>query len=63
MSDRALLTRVAFPVRVRSRPEQVGSHLWFLESPIGQRFSSGGQAENCVVVLEFPVWRACLPGV
>lgn len=38
--------------------------LWgFWLAPEGNVFSSGRQAEGCIVVLELPNWRACGPGV
>ena len=50
-SERALVPRSAYIFGVQPNGVQVDPHLWFLGSPRGQCFSSGGQAECCIVVL------------
>lgn len=57
------MPRASCRIVVQSSGKKVDPHLGFLVSPRGQCFSSGGQAEGCVVVLELPNWRACGPGV
>ena len=52
MSDRALVSRVGCIIGVQLSGLQVDPHLRFLGSPRGQCFSSGGQAECCIVVLD-----------
>ena len=63
MANRALVTRAAYIIGVQLSGMQVDPHLGFLGSPIGQRFSLGGQAECSVVAPEFPIRRAWGPGV
>ena len=57
MSDRALVHRLDCIIGVWSSGMQVVTHLAFPVSPIGQHFSSGGQAECCIVSPELPNWR------
>ena len=49
--QRALVPRSAYILGVQPNDVQVDAHLGFLGSPRGQCFSSGGQAECCIVVL------------
>ena len=62
MSDRALVHRLDYIIGVQLSGMQVYPHLRFLGRPIGQRFSSRGQAECSTVSSEIPKWRACGPG-
>ena len=52
VSKRAIVPRSAYIFGVPSNGVQVDPHLEFLGSPRGQCFSSGGQAECCIVVLD-----------
>ena len=54
MSGRALVPRLDCIIGVQSSDVKVGPHLGFLVGPIGQRFSSGGQAECCILAPELP---------
>ena len=52
VSERAFVLRTAYIFGVQPNGVQVDPHLGFQGSPGGQCFSSGGQAECCIVVLE-----------
>ena len=52
VSEGALVLRSAYIFGVPPNGVQVDPHLGFLGSPRGQYFSSGGQAECCIVVLD-----------
>ena len=52
MSERALVPRSAHVFGVQPNGVQDDPHLGFLGSPREQCFSSGGQAECCIVVLD-----------
>ena len=56
VSERALVPRSAYIFGVQPNGVQVDPHLGFLDSPRGQCFSSRGQVESCIVVLD------CLTG-
>ena len=58
VSERALVPRSAYIFGVQPNGVQVDPHLVFLGSTRGKSFSSGGQAECCIVV-----WSAKLEGV
>ena len=51
-SERALVPRSAYIFGVQPNGVHVYPHLGFLGRPRGQCFSSGGQAESCIVVLD-----------
>ena len=51
LSERALLPRSAYICGVQLNGAQVDPHLGILGRPRGQCFSSGKQAECCIVVL------------
>ena len=52
VSERALVPRSAYIFGVQTNGMQVDPHLGILGSPRGQWFSTGGQAECCIVVLD-----------
>ena len=52
MSERALVPRSAYIFVVQPNGVHVDPNLGFLGSPRRQCFSSGGQAECCIVVLD-----------
>ena len=52
VSERAIVPRSAYIFGVQPNGVQVDAHLGFLGSPRGQCFSSGRQAECCIVVLD-----------
>ena len=52
LPERALVPRSAYIFGVQPNGVQVAPHLGFLGSTRGQCFSSGGQAECCIVVLD-----------
>ena len=52
VSERALVLRSAYIFAVQPNGMQVESQFGFLGSPRRQCFSSGGQAECCIVVLD-----------
>ena len=52
VSERASVHRSAYIFGVQPSGVQVDHHLGYLGSPRGQCFSSGGQAECCIVVLD-----------
>ena len=58
VSERALVPRTAYIFGEQPIGAQVDPHWEFLGSAIGQSFSSGGQAECCIVVW-IAKWRAC----
>ena len=51
-SERAIVPRSAYKFGVHPNGVHVGPHLGILGSPRGQGFSSGGQAECGIVVLD-----------
>ena len=53
VSERALVTRSDYLFGVEPNGVQVDPLLRFLGSPRGQCFSSGGQAECCIVIQDF----------
>lgn len=63
VADRELVPRLDCIIGVQSSFVQVGTHLWLLGSPRGQRFSSGRKTQCHIVAPEFPNWKACGPGV
>lgn len=63
VADRELVPRLDCIIGVQSSFVQVGTHLWLLGSPRGQRFSSGRKIQCYIVPPEFPNWKACGPGV
>ena len=52
LSERALVPRSAYICGVQLNGVQVDPHLGFLGSPRRQCFTSGEQAEFCIVVLD-----------
>ena len=58
VSERALVPRSAYICGVQPNGVQVDPHWGILGRPRGQCFSSGGQAECCIVV-----WIAKLEGL
>ena len=52
VSEKAFVPRSAYIFGVHPNAVQVDTYWGFLGSPRGQCFSSGGQAECCIVVLD-----------
>ena len=63
VADRAGVPMAASRIGVQWSGVQVDPRWVFLGSRLGQRFSSGGKADCCIVAPEFPIWGAWGPGM